>query len=199
MARKSADLGHHLHQGLHILHYSSLKLYTQNHINHSGRDRNTNTFSPVYLVSDESFIMPRTHCYCGTHQAFNHLQQFLHHHSDALVAQKSAHDLDVRRTHEVPVRAKYAAVRQVQGLQPEEQRAALFNQTILSVRTKWALKVKSAPEGALVTVLTVCYMGQFIHLSGIIEIICVQNETDLRVVLEKSYWRLKRALHLFYT
>ena len=27
VARKSADLGHHLHQGLHILHYGALKLY----------------------------------------------------------------------------------------------------------------------------------------------------------------------------
>ena len=26
MARQPADLGHHLHQGLHILHYSALKL-----------------------------------------------------------------------------------------------------------------------------------------------------------------------------
>lgn len=27
MAGKSADLGHDLHQGLHILHYGALKLY----------------------------------------------------------------------------------------------------------------------------------------------------------------------------
>lgn len=60
--------------------------------------------------------MPPSHVYCLiclTHQAFDHLQQFLHHHSDALVAQKSAHDLDVWGTHKVPVGTKYAAVRQV--------------------------------------------------------------------------------------
>lgn len=48
-----------------------------------------------------------------THQAFDHLQQFLHHHSDALVAQQSAHDLNVGGSQEVSVGAEYAAVRHV--------------------------------------------------------------------------------------
>lgn len=47
---------------------------------------------------------------CATHQAFHHLQQLLHHHGDALVAQESAHDLDVRRSNKVSVGSKYAAV-----------------------------------------------------------------------------------------
>ncbi len=67
---------------------------------------------------------PHTQFYCfkdSTYQAFDNLQQFLHHHSDALVAQKSAHDLDVWRTHKVPVGTKYAAVCQVQRLCSEER------------------------------------------------------------------------------
>lgn len=47
---------------------------------------------------------------CATHQAFHHLQQLLHHHGDALVAQESAHDFDVRRSNKVSVGSKYAAV-----------------------------------------------------------------------------------------
>lgn len=52
-----------------------------------------------------------------THQAFDNLQQLLHDHSDALIAQQSAHDLDVRGTQKVPVGTKYAAVCLVQCLQ----------------------------------------------------------------------------------
>lgn len=63
--------------------------------------------------------------HCPTHQAFDDLQQLLHHHGDALVAQQSAHDLDVRGTHKVPVGAKYAAVRQVQGLHSEERQVMM--------------------------------------------------------------------------
>lgn len=66
-------------------------------------------------------MSPTHHHYfnCLTHQAFHDLQQLLHHHRDALVTQKSAHHLDVRGTDEIPVGAKYAAVRQVQGLRAE--------------------------------------------------------------------------------
>lgn len=56
-----------------------------------------------------------------SHQAFDNLQQLLHYHSDALVAQQSAHDLDVRGTQKIPVGAKDAAVCQVQGLQLEKR------------------------------------------------------------------------------
>lgn len=54
---------------------------------------------------------------CFTHQAFDNLQQLLHDHSDALIAQQSAHDFDVRGTQKVPVGTKCAAICQVQGLQ----------------------------------------------------------------------------------
>lgn len=60
--------------------------------------------------------------HCNTHQAFDHLQQLLHHHGDALVAQQAAHDLDVGGAHKVLVGAEYAAVRQVQGLHGGERR-----------------------------------------------------------------------------
>lgn len=60
--------------------------------------------------------------HCPTHQAFDNLQQFLHHDSDALVAQQSTHDLDVRGTQEVPIGAEYAAICQVQGLHSDERR-----------------------------------------------------------------------------
>lgn len=56
----------------------------------------------------------------ATHQAFDNLQQFLHHHGDALIAQQPAHDFDVWGTHKVPVGAKYAAVCQVQCLQSQQ-------------------------------------------------------------------------------
>lgn len=52
-----------------------------------------------------------------THQAFDNLQQLLHYHGNALIAQQSTHDLDVRGTQEVPVGPINAAVGQVQGLQ----------------------------------------------------------------------------------
>lgn len=61
----------------------------------------------------------KNHTYCPTYQAFDHFEQLLHHHGDALITQQSTHDLDVWRTQEVPVRAVYTAVRQVQGLHSE--------------------------------------------------------------------------------
>ena len=77
--------------------------------------------TPLHCHSRNRLVSPTHHHYfnCLTHQAFHDLQQLLHHHRDALVTQKSAHHLDVRGTDEIPVGAKYAAVRQVQGLRAE--------------------------------------------------------------------------------
>lgn len=55
-----------------------------------------------------------------THQAFDNLQQLLHHHSDALVAQQSAHHLNVWRAQKVSIGAKSAAIGQVQGLHAQK-------------------------------------------------------------------------------
>lgn len=55
-----------------------------------------------------------------THQAFDNLQQLLHHHSNALVAQQSAHHLNVWGAQKVSIGAKSAAIGQVQGLHAEK-------------------------------------------------------------------------------
>lgn len=51
-----------------------------------------------------------------TYQTLDNLEQLLHDHCDALVAEQSADDLEVRRPHEVPVAAVNAGVGQVQSL-----------------------------------------------------------------------------------
>lgn len=56
----------------------------------------------------------------GTHQALDDLEQLLHDHRDALVAEQPANDLEVRRPHEVPEAAVNAGVGQVQGLGRED-------------------------------------------------------------------------------
>lgn len=56
----------------------------------------------------------------GTHQALDDLEQLLHDHRDALVAEQPADDLEVRRPHEVPEAAINAGVGQVQGLGTED-------------------------------------------------------------------------------
>lgn len=54
-----------------------------------------------------------------TYQALDNFQEFLHDHSNALVAQQSADGLEVRGAHEVPVRAIDVAVGNVEGLETE--------------------------------------------------------------------------------
>lgn len=52
-------------------------------------NKESNLFQHVFVICTLIRIMPPSHVYCIiclTHQAFDHLQQFLHHHSDALVA-----------------------------------------------------------------------------------------------------------------
>lgn len=57
------------------------------------------------------------------YQALDNLEQFLHHHGDALVAQQTADGLEVRRAHKVPVGAVYVGVGDVEGLQEERKTA----------------------------------------------------------------------------
>lgn len=54
-----------------------------------------------------------------TYQALDNFQEFLHDHSNALVAQQSADGLEVRGAHEVPVRAIDVAVGNVERLETE--------------------------------------------------------------------------------
>lgn len=119
MARQPADLGHHLHQSLHILHYSALKLCSSSRT--EAEQKHTGVLHWrrwIPLISLPAvWHQPHSSQICVTHQAFDNLQQLLHYHSDALIAQQPAHDLDVRGTQKVPVGTKYAAVGQVQGLQ----------------------------------------------------------------------------------
>lgn len=126
VAGKSADLRHHLHQGLHVLHYGALELRKKTKAaTCSGLAERTHWgfffFSSRATASDSPTVFVRGST-CATHQAFHHLQQLLHHHGDALVAQESAHDLDVRRSNKVSVGSKYAAVGHVQGLWREGRR-----------------------------------------------------------------------------
>lgn len=58
-------------------------------------------------------------CPTPTYQALDNFQEFLHDHSNALVAQQSADGLEVRGAHEVPVRAIDVAVGNVEGLETE--------------------------------------------------------------------------------
>lgn len=53
------------------------------------------------------------------YQALDNFQEFLHDHSNALVAQQSADGLEVRGAHEVPVRAIDVAVGNVERLETE--------------------------------------------------------------------------------
>lgn len=60
------------------------------------------------------------------YQALDNLEQFLHHHGDALVAEQTADGLEVRRAHKVPVGAVYVGVGDVEGLEGERDRQRSF-------------------------------------------------------------------------
>lgn len=87
----------------------------------AGREKEQSWFQKQ--IHNQTFLWPL--CFCFPHQAFDDLQQLLHDHSNALIAQQPTHDLNVRGTHKVPVGAEYAAVRQIQGLQTKERQVMM--------------------------------------------------------------------------
>lgn len=56
------------------------------------------------------------------YQAFDNLEQLLHHHSDALVTEEAADGLEMRRPHKVSVGAVYVGVGNVQRLRRKANR-----------------------------------------------------------------------------
>lgn len=70
---------------------------------------------PTLQLGAEPFAVERSP-WRETYQALHDLQQLLHDHCNALVAEQPADDLEVRRPHEVPVAAINARVCQVQSL-----------------------------------------------------------------------------------
>lgn len=111
MAWKSANLGHDLHQRLHVLQDGSLELNDRAEDDNDDDDDGEMTSSTRGLLD-------------YTHQTFDDLKQLLHHHGDALVAQQSAHDLNVRWAQKVPIGGECAAVSQVQGLPTHKHKMA---------------------------------------------------------------------------
>lgn len=69
------------------------------------------SYAQLLNIHDSTQVSP--------YQALDDLQQFLHDHGDALVAQQSADGLEVRGSHKVPVGAVDVAVGNVEGLGTE--------------------------------------------------------------------------------